>query len=145
MAWFSVPALFASASLAACALAPHQYTQTVTTHDVALVDSPAGEAPESLLTSRELAAKAPTEDTYTAVQRLRPSFLRIRLGWRRSPQERAPAIHVFIDGTYAGGVEVLRMIPLSSVESISRVQPTISNMGDGRIRAGDSVLAVRLH
>jgi hypothetical protein len=53
-------------------------------------------------------------------------------------------LQVFINGSFAGDVEVLKTIPLASVASIRRVQATTAFTQLGEIRAGDGVIQVRI-
>jgi len=108
----------------------------------------AGDAPtpadSDVLMREELATVgATTQNAYSAVERLRPLFLTIRPG--------SATIHgtplrmfVFINGSLAGDIDVLRTIPLESVESIRRVRATTAFTQYGEIHTGDGVILVRL-
>lgn len=95
-----------------------------------------------LVTWTELTTEAP-QDTYSALQRLRPLFLAIRPGWSIVHGE-IPRIRVFIDGDYAGDVDVLRSIPVRDIESIRRLQPSMAYATMGANHGGEDVLMVRL-
>ena len=84
-----------------------------------------------------------TQNAYSAVERLRPMFLVTRPGsvvLRATPSR----IHVFINGYLAGDLDVLRTIPVASVESIRRIQATEAFTQYGEIHAGDGVLMIRV-
>jgi hypothetical protein len=55
------------------------------------------------------------QDAFMAVQRLRPQWLRSR---GPTSINRSEALAVFLDNARMGGVEQLRNIPVSSIESI---------------------------
>jgi hypothetical protein len=95
-----------------------------------------------MLTRNELSAEAP-QNAYSAVQRLRPFFIAAPSGYA-DEHGRLPRVHVFIDGYMAGDVDILKAIPVSAIESIRRVRPTIASASMGTIRAGDSVVMVQL-
>ena len=96
------------------------------------------------LTSKELATLvgAP-QNAYSAVEQLRPLYLATRPGVS-ALRGVAPRLHVFVNGSYAGDVEVLKMIPFASVESIRHVRATVAFTQYGEIHSGDGVLMVRL-
>ena len=96
-----------------------------------------------VLTQRELATVVGMQTTYSAVEHLRPLFLTTR----PAPETllgAPPRVHVFINGSLAGDVDVLKMIPLRSVESIERVPAPFALTLFGRVGAGDTVLMVQL-
>jgi hypothetical protein len=93
------------------------------------------------LTSEELVAARGTQDAYSAVERLRPLFLVVRPGPIRGTPAR---LHVIINDGPAADIDVLKSIPLASVESIRRVQATVAFTRYGEIPAGDGVILVRL-
>jgi len=76
-----------------------------------------------------------TQNAYSAVERLRPLLLVIRLG-AAIVQGTAPRLYVFINGNFAGDVEALKTIPLASVESARRVQATAAFTQLGEVRSG---------
>ena len=83
------------------------------------------------------------QNAYVAVERLRPLFLQPRPGAgdvRGEPR----TISVFIDGDFAGGLDVLRSIPVRDIESIRRVQPTLAYAAIGSLHMADEILMVRL-
>ena len=95
-----------------------------------------------VLTWSELSTEA-HQTAYVAVERLRPLFLQPRPGAgdvRGEPR----TISVFIDGDFAGGLDVLRSIPARDIESIRRVQPAIAYATMGSLYMADEILMVRL-
>ena len=96
----------------------------------------------SVLTSQELAAVVGTaQDAYAAVERLRPLFLLLR---RAGVRDAPPRLRVFINGSLAGDVEILKTIPLASVESIQRIHASTAFTQLGELRSGDGILLIRL-
>ena len=96
------------------------------------------------LTSSELITVAgTTQNAYSAVERLRPLFLATRAGVG-TVRATSPQIYVFINGSFAGDVDVLKTLPLATIESIRRVQATAAFTQYGEIRSGDGVIMVRL-
>src|SRR5262249_18382211 len=79
-------------------------------------------ARSDLLTAAELRNLRPLT-TLDGVRRLRPEFIRptvVLLG-----NERAAVMpSVFLNGTYAGGLDVLETIPLDAVEEIRYLRPS---------------------
>jgi hypothetical protein len=72
----------------------------------------------------EIEAKASdAKNAYEVIERLRPQFLRARPSRTISNQNPVP-IHVFIDGGYRGGLEVLREITANSVIEITYLNGT---------------------
>jgi hypothetical protein len=97
-----------------------------------------------ILTVEELTAlTGTTQNAYSAVERLRPLFLSVRPG-AGIVHGAPPRLYVFIDGSLAGDVDVLKTIPLSSVESIRRMRATAAFTQLGEIQSGDGVILVRL-
>jgi hypothetical protein len=84
-------------------------------------NDPALASGRDLLDSAEISATR-AYSAYDAVARLRPEFLRHRSG---------PAVVVYLDEMQAGGLEVLRVIPVRSVKEIRWVDPP-----NARIRYG---------
>jgi hypothetical protein len=97
-----------------------------------------------VLTITELTrVRGTTQNAYSALERIRPLFLSIRPA--SGPLHgQPPRVYVFIDGSFAGDVDVLKTIPLTSVESIRRVQATTAYTLYGEIHAGDVVILVHL-
>jgi len=119
-----------SLGVAACATSPHAGRVTPTTNDT--------------LTSEELAAvPGTTRNAYSAVERLRPLFLAVRPG-SGTVHATSQHLYVFINGSFSGEIDVLKTIPIATVESIRRVQASEAFIQLGEIRAGDGVLLVRL-
>ena len=95
-----------------------------------------------VLTWSELSTEA-HQSAYAAVERLRPLFLHVRPGAgdvRGEPR----TISVFIDGDFAGGLDVLRSIPAQDIESIRRVQPAMAYATLGSLHMANEILMVRL-
>ena len=95
-----------------------------------------------VLTWRELASEA-HQNAYVAVERLRPLFLQARPGAGDARGE-PRSISVFIDGDFAGDLNVLRSIPVRDIESIRRVQPSMAYATLGSLHMADEILMVRL-
>jgi hypothetical protein len=130
---FSTITLLAVVGSTACAprsaLQPQYYYRTPTNSDV--------------LTQHELASVVGAQNTYVAIEQLRPLFLTSRPG-PDMVRGIAPQIAVFIDGSLAGDLDVLKTIPLSNVESIKRVRQPLAYADYGRYAGNDGVVAVRL-
>ena len=95
-----------------------------------------------VLTWSELSTEA-HQNAYVALERLRPLFLQPRPGAgdvRGEPR----TISVFIDGDFAGDLNVLRSIPVRDIESIRRVQPSTAYAILGSLHMADEILMVRL-
>jgi len=95
-----------------------------------------------VLTWRELASET-HQNAYVAVERLRPLFLQARPGAGDARGE-PRTISVFIDGDFAGDLNVLRSIPVRDIESIRRVQPSMAYATLGSLHMADEILMVRL-
>jgi len=95
-----------------------------------------------VLTWRELSGET-HQNAYVAVERLRPLFLRARPGTGDARGE-PRTISVFIDGDFAGDLNVLRSIPVRDIESIRRVQPSMAYATLGSLHMADEILMVRL-
>ena len=125
----SALALFASLTTTACATtAPASFPRPAVSADV--------------ITAGEISRGAP-QNTYSALQQFRPFFLQPRPSSADARGE-VPQIHVFIDGYFSGELDVLKLIPASEVESITRVQPAMAFTTMGSMRASDGALMVRL-
>jgi len=98
---------------------------------------------DSLTRNELITVTGTTQNAYSALERLRPLFLETRPG-AGTVRSTSPRIYVFINGGFAGDVDVLKTIPLASVESIRRIQATAAFTQNGEVRAGDGVLMVRL-
>ena len=97
-----------------------------------------------LLTRAELSATpGATENAYSAVEQLRPLFLKPRPGIGMPHGVRSRVV-VFINDNLAGDSEVLKMIPIGSIESIQSVSASLPFVQHGDIRPGDGVLLVRV-
>jgi hypothetical protein len=122
-------ALFATITATACATAtPVRYSRPSVSADV--------------VTGKEISRGTP-QNAYSALEQLRPFFLQPRPSAVDVRGER-PQMHVFIDGYFSGDLDVLKMIPASEIESITRVQPAMAFTTMGSMHAGDGVLMVRL-
>ena len=95
-----------------------------------------------VVTWSELATEA-HQNAYVAVERLRPLFLQPRPGAGDARGE-PRTISVFIDGDFAGDLNVLRSIPVRDIESIRRVQPSTAYAILGSLHMADEILMVRL-
>ena len=95
-----------------------------------------------VLTWSELSSEA-HQNAYVAVERLRPLFLHVRPGAGDARGE-PRTISVFIDGDFAGDLNVLRSIPVRDIESIRRVQPAMAYATLGSLHMADEILMVRL-
>lgn len=122
-------ALFATLCSAACApVARQSYASRPVSADV--------------ITQSEI-SQQPMQTAYSALAQLRPLFLRSRpnsADARGEPRR----IQIYIDGVFSGDLDVLKLIPASDVESITRVQPEMAFATMGSEHAGDGVLMVRL-
>jgi hypothetical protein len=79
----------------------------------------------------EIDAKASdAKNAYEVIERLRPQFLRSRPSRTIQNQAGVP-IHVFIDGGYRGGLEVLR-----EITAVSVIEITYLNGSDATTRFG---------
>ena len=94
------------------------------------------------LTRRELDYERP-ENAYMAIERLRPFFLSTRPSGA-DVHGITPHINVFIDGYFAGDLDVLKAIPAASIESVERLQPSMAFATLGAYHAGEGVIMVRL-
>jgi len=97
-----------------------------------------------VLTTSELTnVRGTTQNAYSAIERIRPLFLSVRPapGSLYGPPAR---LYVFINGSFAGDTDVLKAIPVASVESIRRKQATSAYTLYGEIHAGDGVILVQL-
>ena len=126
----SALALIAMVTTSACAPATHElYSRPPVSSDV--------------LTASEITRASP-QNAYSALEQLRPFFLRARPNAAADARGEAPRINVFIDGYFSGDLSVLKLIPASEVESVTRVQPAMAFTILGDRHAGDGVLMVRL-
>jgi hypothetical protein len=94
------------------------------------------------LTQHELQYERP-ESAYLAIERLRPFFLATRPSGA-DVRGITPHVNVFIDGYFAGDLDVLKAIPVSSIESVERLQPSMAYATLGAYHAGEGVIMVRL-
>ena len=95
-----------------------------------------------VLTWSELSSEA-HQNAYVAVERLRPLFFHVRPGAGDARGE-PRTISVFIDGDFAGDLNVLRSLPVRDIESIRRVQPAMAYATLGSLHMADEILMVRL-
>lgn len=82
-------------------------------------------------------------NAYSAVEQLRPTYL-MTLPGSADEHGREAQIRVFINGFLAGDADVLKMISVASIESIRRIEATMVTVRTGDVRAGDSMLMIRL-
>jgi hypothetical protein len=87
--------------------------------------------------------RVPATNTYTALERTRPSFLRVR-GASAAMRHQAPEIDVFLNGQYAGGAEVLRSVPSEFVQRIQLVQRSQGYVTYGPQLRGEHALFITL-
>lgn len=73
-------------------------------------------------------------DTYEAVSRLRPQFLRRHSVAAPTVEEGQPVI--YLDGIRQGGLEMLRSIPVKAVFEIRYLSATAANAEFGRLHRG---------
>src|SRR5262245_14235808 len=102
-----------------------------------------GREDSDTITRAELSTVAgTTQNAFSAVERLRPLFLVTRPGSEILRGETS-RVHVFINGNFAGDIEVLNTIPLGNVEWIQRVRatPPFTQFGG---QMGDEVVLVRV-
>ena len=86
----------------------------------------------------------PGENLFDALRRSRPSLLRVR-GTQGTPSDLTgvDAIGVYVNGTFAGGIETLQTISARDVASVRRLRGVdASNRFAGRFR--DGVIEVQL-
>ena len=95
-----------------------------------------------VVTWSELSGEA-HQNAYVAIERLRPLFLQPRPGAGDARGE-PRTISVFIDGDFAGDLNVLRTIPVRDIESIRRVQPSMAYATMGSLHMADEILMVWL-
>lgn len=87
--------------------------------------------------------RVPATNTYTALERTRPSFLRVRASSAAMRHE-PPQIDVFLNGQYAGGAEVLRSVPSEFVQRIQMVQRSQGYVTYGPQLRGEHALFITL-
>jgi hypothetical protein len=78
--------------------------------------------PGDLLTSAELSTVPHLSNAYDAVARLRPAFLIARDTRTPTRSSRRVGPAVFVDGTFNGGIEVLRTIPRLAISDVRLVR-----------------------
>ena len=91
----------------------------------------------------DLARASDAVSLFQAIERLRPNFLRAR-GAQPLARGRAPQINVFINGNFAGPVDILRTIPVEQVGRARFVQPVEAATQYGSNRAGDGIIELVL-
>jgi len=95
------------------------------------------------LTRQEITSLVGAQNVYTVVQQLRPLFLTPRPGPAMA-RGVGPGIAVFIDGTLAGDLDVLKTLNPEHVESIRRIRQPYAYADYGRWSGDDGVVDVRL-
>jgi hypothetical protein len=95
------------------------------------------------ITAGDLARVSDAPHALAAIERLRPLFLRPRaaMGTARGRQ---PVVSVFVNGSYAGGLEVLRLLLPGALASARFLQPTEAVTTLGPRYAADGVIMVQL-
>ena len=78
-----------------------------------------------------------------AIERLRPLFFRPRPSFGQL-RGRPPVISVFVNGSYSGGLDALRLIAPDAVASARFLQPTEAITTLGAHYAADGVIMVQL-
>jgi hypothetical protein len=78
-----------------------------------------------------------------AIERLRPLFFRPRPSFGQL-RGRAPVISVFVNGSYSGNLDALRLIAPDAVASARFLQPTEAITTLGAHYAADGVIMVQL-
>ncbi|HEU4630474.1 MAG TPA: hypothetical protein VFS08_12060 [Gemmatimonadaceae bacterium] len=133
----SVPLVLVAAALAACAT-----TSAVPDAAPARFETP---TPRSTyqITTGELQMARSAISTLSALERLRPGF-RTTLGGRATLLERLPAPVVFINGAYAGPLEVLQTLPVDVVNDIRLLRPMDAVQRYGTHLGGGGVVLVTL-
>ncbi len=104
----------------------------------------------NVLTAAELAPMA-SVDLYTALQRIRPVWLRSRSPapmcsgcdatqpGQRMGTEHATPVHVYVNGQRTEGVEQLRLIPVSTVLEVRFYEPQDANTHLGTGNDGGAI------
>jgi hypothetical protein len=95
------------------------------------------------LTATELARVPAATNAYEAVRYLRPMFLRPRPNGN-TLRGHAPVIAVYINDTYAGGVDVLQSLPTRVVARMRYLQRSEALMYAGSATPGDGFIMVTL-
>lgn len=96
-----------------------------------------------ILTRQEITSLVGAQNVFTVVQQLRPLFLTARPGPSMA-RGVSSGIAVFIDGTLAGDLDVLKSLNPANVESIQRIRQPYAYADYGRWSGDDGVVAVRL-
>ena len=97
----------------------------------------------SALTAAELGRMPNAANLLEAVRYMRPLFLRPRPG-SYTVRGRAPTLAVYINDSYAGGVDVLTTIPPSIVERARYLQRSEAMLFAGTNTPGDGFIMVTL-
>jgi hypothetical protein len=120
---FAYPAILLFA--AACASAPSAARSTVTNADprAGSVEAPAALTPlrGTMLTGSFTTEYFAGETLHDVLRRRLPLFLRARTASAADLTGRSEPISVFLDGSYAGSLEVLSLVPASHVFSVQRM------------------------
>lgn len=96
------------------------------------------------LRASDLQAVDDAPSMLAAIERLRPIFLRPRGASARLRGGQGPNVSVFIDGMFAGPVDVLRTVAVRHVAYVRYVQPVEAVTRLGQRGAGDGVIEVTL-
>ena len=97
----------------------------------------------STLTAVDLERVPAGTTALEAVRQLRPLFLHPR-PTARTIRGAPPAIAVYVNELYSGGVDVLSTIPTNAIDTMRYLQPTEAMTFAGSNRRGDGFIMVRL-
>ena len=86
--------------------------------------------------------RVPATNAYTALERTRPDFLRVR--GQSSILLQPRDIDVFLNGQYAGGIDVLRSLPSDFIAKVQLVQRSQGYVLYGEQLRGDHALFITL-
>lgn len=93
-----------------------------------------------VIAEAELAA-APESDLYTAVERLRPAFLRTQ--GQSTMQGTSVAINVYVDGGLLGDVNTLHQLVPSEIREVRYLNPSEATMRFGTGNLAGAILVTR--
>lgn len=98
-------------------------------------------SPRDVLTTEEIRAAVGAADAYSLIQKLRPSWLRMRGDPNVADSDGSVAIQVYYNGRHAGTVAVLREYEVSQLVSIRWLDPIAARSSYGA-RHGRGVIAI---
>ena len=96
-----------------------------------------------VMTAADFGRVGDAPNALVAIERLRPLFLRPRPSFG-TLRGQTPVVSVFVNGSYAGGVDALRLINPDAVSSARFLQPTEAITTLGARYAADGVIMVQL-